>query len=55
VSATKVEITYPSTCNGTTAPGSFVQVMIPSTFWANVLPPPFPNQTLTATACYPKL
>lgn len=53
ISADNVTATSVGTCNGAT--GTFEQVAITSSFWANVLPPPFHNQTLTVSACYPKL
>ena len=53
IAANNVTVTSVGTCNGAT--GTFQKVTITSSFWGNILPPPFPNQTLTATACYPKL
>jgi len=53
IAANNVTVASVGTCNGAT--GTFQKVTITSSFWANILPPPFPNQTLTATACYPKL
>jgi Flp pilus assembly protein TadG len=51
ITAADVDVADVGTCNS--AAGTFRQVTITSTFWVNVLPPPFPNQTLTARACYP--
>jgi Flp pilus assembly protein TadG len=53
ISANDVTVTQVTSCN--TANGSFKQVTISTAFWANVLPPPFHNQALSASACYPTL
>lgn len=52
ISAADVSVTSVSTCNG--ASGTFEQVAITASFWANVLPPPFNGQSVTASACFPK-
>jgi Flp pilus assembly protein TadG len=52
VFASNVQLTSVTTCNS--ASGTFEQVTITVSFWANVLPWPFHGQTLTASACYPK-
>ena len=52
VSASNVQLSSVTTCNSAT--GTFEQVTITASFWANVLPWPFHGQTLTASACYPK-
>lgn len=51
ITAANVQVTTVGTCNS--ANGTFRKVTITSSFWADVLPPPFPHQTLTASACYP--
>ena len=48
-----VQVTTVPTCNGAT--GTFEQVAITASFWANVLPPPFNGQSVTGSACFPKL
>jgi Flp pilus assembly protein TadG len=52
VSASNVQLSSVTTCNSAT--GTFEQVTITASFWANVLPWPFHGQTLTASACFPK-
>jgi hypothetical protein len=53
ISANDVTVTQVLTCN--TANGKFQQVTISTAFWSNILPPPFHNQNLSASACYPTL
>jgi Flp pilus assembly protein TadG len=53
ISAGDVRVTSVGTCNG--ASGSFQQVTITSSLWANALPWPFSAMTQTISACYPKL
>jgi hypothetical protein len=53
ISANDVTVTQVLTCN--TANCKFQQVTISTAFWSNILPPPFHNQNLSASACYPTL
>jgi hypothetical protein len=53
ISPSDVRVTTVNTCNS--AGGTFRKVEIATSFWANVLPPPFHDMTLKVSACHPTL